>query len=70
MRSAFKGYGKMDLNKVRATTVTLTADNCYISPFLVERLCVGFYDRDGFEYNYSLYAYAQDPETVDKLTNL
>jgi hypothetical protein len=36
----------------------------------VERLCVGFYDRDGFEYNYSLYAYAQDPETVDKLTNL
>ena len=68
MHLGFKGYGKMDLNKVRAAT--FTADNCYISPFLVERLCVGFYDRDGFEYNYSLYAYAQDPETVDKLTNL
>ena len=70
MLQAFKGYGKMDLNKVRATTATFTADECRISPFLVERLCVGFYDRDGFEYNYSLYAYAQDPETVDKLTNL
>lgn len=70
MRWAFKGYGKVDLNKIRATTATFSGDLVYVNHDLLNYIAYTKVDPDGYEYACDLFDFARNPALFDKLLSL
>jgi hypothetical protein len=68
MHLGFKGYGKIDLNKVRAAT--FSGDLVYVNRDLLNYMAYTKVDPDGYEYACDLFDFARNPALFDKLLSL
>lgn len=68
MHLGFKGYGKIDLNKVRA--VSFSGDLVYVNHDLLNYMAYTKVDSDGYEYACDLFDLARNPALFDKLLSL